>query len=61
MSNSKSNAVTAEQVLNALHEKLGVCGHCGKRNCASRKSWSKLPVKLDTDKVVSAIEEVFGE
>jgi hypothetical protein len=34
--------VTSEFIC-ALHDTVGVCGHCGKRECPQRKSWSILP------------------
>lgn len=46
----------AEKVVNKLHELAGYCGHCGKKKCAGRAQYSKLPTMLKTDDVLAAIE-----
>lgn len=48
----------ADKVFAELHERAGVCGHCGKRKCLQRKSWSSLPDTLKTSDVLAAVEVV---
>jgi len=42
-------------VYSALHERIGYCGHCGKRDCAGRVSYSQLPDSIP----FSALREAF--
>ena len=44
-----------DAILSALHDSVGVCAHCGKRQCAGRKSGTNLPRSIDTDAVIEAI------
>lgn len=44
-----------ERILDRLHQRLGRCGHCGKRDCAGRSSHSVLPLEMDLDDVMWAI------
>lgn len=47
-----------EELIEKLHEEFGYCGHCGKRECLGRKSYSKLPITLNTDTVLKIIEQL---
>jgi hypothetical protein len=49
-------ADAAEKIVNNLHELAGYCGHCGKKKCAGRAQYSKLPATLRTADVLTAIE-----
>lgn len=49
-----------EVILTELHELVGLCGHCGKRNCAGRKSQSFLPGEIPYEKVIEAIDKVLA-
>lgn len=44
-----------ERIVSRLHERVGRCGHCGKRHCAGRSSNSVLPLEFDSDDVMQAI------
>lgn len=46
-----------EAIIEALHQRCGYCGHCGKKKCGGKKENSRLPDKLKTDDVLWAIEE----
>lgn len=46
----------ADEFWLALHDRVGVCGHCGTRSCAGRKSNSVLPKILKTRDVQAAID-----
>lgn len=35
-----------DQLGDDLHRFAGVCGHCGKRKCPQKNSWSTLPEKI---------------
>ena len=41
-----------ERISARLHERAGLCGHCGKHSCAGRHSNSYLPELLELDDVV---------
>jgi hypothetical protein len=47
--------MTKNDVLAALHEIAGKCGHCGNRSCSGRDSHSKLPDNLSTADVLRAL------
>jgi hypothetical protein len=44
-----------ENIIDILHERVGVCGHCGKRTCPSRKDWSILPANIPLNDAIAAI------
>ena len=46
--------------LDELHKRAGVCGHCGKRRCPERKSWSTLPETIPTKAVLAAFTKAMG-
>ena len=48
---------TKENILSELHELVGLCGHCGKRSCAGRKSSSFLPANIPYESVIEAINK----
>lgn len=52
----KTHTKVVDDILASLHEKFGVCGHCGKKSCAFKQSYSTLPEKLKTSDVIAAIE-----
>ena len=43
-----------QKFFHALHEIVGVCGHCGKRKCAGKASHSILPETISLDNVIAA-------
>lgn len=43
-----------DRFFHALHELVGICGHCGKKGCAGRKSHSVLPAKIDRESIIAA-------
>jgi hypothetical protein len=43
-----------EKFLQELHEREGLCNHCGKHDCAGRQSGSTLPPRLSTENVLAA-------
>jgi hypothetical protein len=43
-----------ELFLSALHEAVGICGHCGKRTCAGKKNYSVLPLRIHLDDLTNA-------
>lgn len=47
--------VVAKKLLDELHDRFGICNHCGQRNCPGRKQWSRLPETLKTDDVLAAL------
>lgn len=52
---------TAERILDYLHERVGVCGHCGLKKCLGKKQHSILPETLKTKTVLAAIKAATGE
>jgi hypothetical protein len=38
-----------------LHERIGICGHCGERRCHGRSSNSQLPLMISADDVIWAL------
>lgn len=44
----------------ALHELVGRCGHCGKRKCSFRASWSILPPAIPVEDLNEAIKKAKG-
>lgn len=44
-----------ERISARLHERAGLCRHCGKRECAGRQSNSYLPDRLKLDDVIYAL------
>jgi hypothetical protein len=50
-----------ERIFTELHNLCGMCGHCGKRDCAVRATHSVLPDKLDRNNVIIAIERAFKQ
>jgi hypothetical protein len=44
-----------DRFIDALHERVGICGHCGKSACPERKSYSTLPDTIRLDDVLSAL------
>lgn len=61
MTNKKEEPTSKlfEKIVDALHARLGFCGHCGEKNCPLRSSWSVLPVKLHKDDVLEILDEVL--
>lgn len=51
----------AERILDYLHAKAGLCGHCGKKKCLGKRQHSTLPEILKTDVVLAAIKAATGE
>lgn len=52
---------TKEKILSELHELVGLCGHCGKRSCAGRKTSSFLPANIPYESVIEAINKALNE
>jgi hypothetical protein len=50
--------VVLNNLMLILHERVGVCYHCGKRTCAGRKSQTRLPLTIRTDDLCAAIETI---
>lgn len=44
-----------ELIIMRLHERCGICGHCGKKKCAAKSSNSRLPAKMSVEDVLWAI------
>lgn len=55
MSDQNTELAREERAVNFLHEKHGRCNHCGKIECAGKKSGSTLPDKIPTRDVLQAI------
>jgi len=57
--------MTADELRDAvfayLHVSIGICGHCGKRTCAWRSKYSKLPANVPTEILVSAFDAARNE
>lgn len=51
---------TFSELVDELHERAGICGHCGKRDCPDRSAYSKLPATLSLQTVLGAMEKVLG-
>lgn len=51
----------AERILDYLHDKTGLCGHCGLKKCPGKKQHSILPEALKTSTVLAAIKHATGE
>ncbi len=43
-----------EAILFRLHDAVGICNVCGQRDCAHTST--RLPVVMDTDEVIKAID-----
>jgi hypothetical protein len=56
-----SDRTPAERILDQLHERAGICGHCGLKKCLGKKSHSILPETLKTSVVLAAIKAATGE
>jgi hypothetical protein len=56
-----SDRTPAERILDHLHERAGLCGHCGLRKCPGKKAHSILPETLKTSTVLAAIKAATGE
>jgi hypothetical protein len=54
--NERKNRIFTE-----LHNLCGICGHCGKRDCAERATHSVLPDLLDRNSVIIAMERSFKQ
>ena len=52
--------VVVARIIDALQEQFGVCGHCGKRKCPGRKSWSRLPDKLLTEDLLDILNAAIA-
>jgi hypothetical protein len=50
-----------ELLLAELHKAVGRCGHCGKKKCPMRSSWSELPPTIPTSAVIEAIRKSGGD
>jgi hypothetical protein len=51
----------ADRFVARLHERCGICGHCGKKKCAGRQGYSILPAKLLRDDVLAVLDELQVE
>ena len=47
-----------DEIIDALHEKFGICGHCGKKKCYGKAGNSRLPNTLSTDDVLEIVNRV---
>lgn len=52
---------TRLMLINELHRRIGICGHCGKWKCAGKASHSQLPKHIPTVVLVDALERVVAE
>lgn len=52
---------TKDRFISELHKLAGLCGHCGKKNCAARSSNSYLPEMIPVDQVIKAIDNAVKE
>jgi len=48
-----------DRVLTALHDRLGLCGHCGRSLCPEKSSHSVLPDRLPLELTLAAIASAF--
>jgi len=46
------------KILNDLHNKIGLCGHCGKINCGGKSTNSILPDVISTDVLIEILEQI---
>lgn len=44
-----------ERIVTRLHERAGICNHCGKKKCAGKSENSRLPNTLAVEDVLWAI------
>lgn len=44
-----------ERIVNRLHARCGICNHCGKKQCAGKAGNSRLPLKVNVEDVLWAI------
>ena len=51
---------TFGEVIDALHERVGICGHCGKRTCPDRHAMSTLPKSIKMADLIGMLEKFFG-
>lgn len=54
---TKRTTIDPDKLLSVLHNKVGICGHCGKKQCASKASTSRLPNSIPVMTLLAAIEE----
>ncbi len=45
-----------DSVWDALHDAVGICGHCGKKKCAGRKENSRIVRPITPDQLTAAFE-----
>lgn len=52
--------MTINDIFDLLHKRYGYCGHCGKKKCGGKSSYSKLPdtIKLNTDWFYKELEKL---
>ena len=64
MNAEQVNREIAEKVrdrfLSELHYRVGICGHCGKRDCNGKIEWSVLPDSLDKVMVLQSIDAALA-
>ena len=47
-----------DDVIEELHRLEGRCGHCGKKDCGGKKSYSTLPGVLKTENVLDVLNRM---
>lgn len=50
-----------EKIWTELHDKVGICGHCGKKTCHGKSSYSRLPRNIDTDILLEILDDILSE
>ena len=48
-----------EELYDKIHDKLGVCGHCGKHDCGGRSSHSVLPESISSSKLIEITDKII--
>ena len=50
-----SERISSDGLIELLHDSVGLCGHCGKRDCHGRKGNSILPETIKTTVLLGII------
>ena len=46
-----------DNILNKIHKEFGICGHCGKKDCNGKTSYSKLKLSKESDRILDILLE----
>lgn len=48
-------------IITEMHKEWGYCGHCGKKECGGKASYSKLPQDKFIGTMILILERVFSK